>query len=67
MKPLMLIPPAQAEALFDAFTSVVPIHAAPDDTWLDEDTPDDFVVYTVDKDRTTDRLTAALSRTRQAA
>ncbi len=57
MKPLMFIPPAQAEALFDAFAGAGPDGGSPEDRftsqpWLDEDTPDDFVLFTVDKDRT---------------
>lgn len=68
MKPMMLIPPAQAEALFDAFAGAVPDDGSPKDRfatqpWLDEDAPDDFVLFTVDKDR----LTVPLSRGRQVA
>ncbi len=63
MKPLMSIPPAQAEALFDAYPSVFPAYASPEETWLDEDTPDDFVLFTLDKDR----LIAPQLRGQQAA
>ncbi len=68
MKPMMLIPPAQAEALFDAFAGTVPDGGFLDERfapqpWLDEDTPDDFVLFPVGKDR----VTTSLSRGRQAA
>lgn len=67
MKPMMLIPPAQAEALFDALAGAAPGSVFPEERfapqpWLDEDTPDDFVLFTVDKDR----ITVPVSRGRQA-
>ncbi len=68
MKPMMLIPPAQAEALFDAFAGAVPDGGPLKDRfaaqpWLDEETPDEFALFTVDKDRPM----LPLSRGRQAA
>ncbi len=68
MKPSISIPPAQAEALFDAFVGAVPEDGSPEDRfapqpWLDEDSPDDFVLFTVDKNR----VITALPRRPQAA
>lgn len=73
MKPLMLIPPAQAEALFDTLQGTAPEDAVPgdrfapqpwlDDPWLDEDTPDGFILFPSDERA----LNAPASRSLHAA
>ena len=50
MKPMMFVPPAQAEALFDAHAGSSSEEAPPGDRfaplpWLDEDAPDDLVLF----------------------
>ncbi len=50
MKPLIYVPPAQAEALFDAHVGGSFEEAPPGDRfaplpWLDEDAPDDMVLF----------------------
>ena len=75
MKPLMFVPPAQAEALFDAFVGSSPEDAPPGDRfaplpWLDEDGPEEFVLFHAPpraREAEEAALTAPLPRNRQAA
>lgn len=75
MKPLMFVPPAQAEALFDAHPGSYAEEAPPGDRftplpWLDEDAPEDLTLfYAMPRTREEEdaALRALLSPNRQAA
>ena len=65
MKPLMLIPPAQAEALYDAQEEVPACDRLAPLLWLDDDAPEDDPRL-VSSARATDTQNRRLARRRAA-